>query len=246
MKEVSASVGSVKIWSNRWTIFVHIVVWFNGAEAGELEPVFAEELAEVCIWVSVFTCLWPGLTIIFVEEVNHVDIPRSPFGSIDFQTIEEAASLPNGRDEGTTHPWDAIMPSTLVDHIIFFRHSHGIMDCHILFVSFLNKLWHVESISSKFLVDWLCEHHAGVVWVHWLEHSETNWYEVFWQNAWQVVFRSIDPRINEVVIPIRGSLLLVEPFDCSSLVEFLSHFFAERHVSNVEITCFGIFHPLTE
>lgn len=133
---------------------VHVSVWLDGAEAWEGEPILTTQLAEVNVGVSILALLWSLFRVIFVEEINLVDIFGAPLDSINW-IIEEAGRLPHSRDKSTAHHGLAVVPLTRVLPAIFLYDSHCIFKRHVPVSGFDHKFSDVLSLSAKMLVDGL-------------------------------------------------------------------------------------------
>lgn len=197
------------------------------------------------VWIRILACLWTLLSVVFIEEVNLVNVLRTPFYRIDWN-IKEAGCFPHGCDKSAAHHGLAIMVLSRVLPTILLDDCHGIRQGHISFARFHSELSDVESLRAKMEIDCLGEENICSVLIKFFKNWENNWNQCLWQYPRPVVIWCIDPAVQEVVIAIRKSLNFMEVLNGCSFVEFFSHLLAKRQMSHMKIAVLGILHPLFE
>ena len=79
-----------------------------------------------------------------------------------------------------------------------------------------------------------------------VENAKNDWDKLLGKERRPVVFSSINPSEEEVVISVRSAFCFKEEFLGSSLIKFSSRFCTQGHMNNMEISVFSILNPVAE
>ena len=76
------------------------------------------------------------------------------------------------------------------------------------------------------------------------EHREQNWDKIEWKERWKVVGRSVNPAIEDVMVTVWESFVLLEPGCGSGSVKFLGTFLTKWKPDDVKAGFLGLLDPL--
>ena len=77
-----------------------------------------------------------------------------------------------------------------------------------------------------------------------LKKRKDNRDDVLREKLWEVLFGSVDPRVEEVVIAVRETFSAPEEFSGGSLIKLGSFFITKRHMNHMEIAVLSHSNPL--
>jgi len=89
---VSATIRSIKVRGNRFTVVVHVRIWFKRVVAGERHSVLAKKLTPGSVWVCLDALL--RFLVVAVEELDLVDVFRRPLVCVDVIVAKKTSGLP--------------------------------------------------------------------------------------------------------------------------------------------------------
>ena len=208
-------------------VLVHVRVGRNCIEARQLNTILARDLTPLVAGISSLAHLWE--VIVFIEEVELVDVSWQELGTLNFCISKESCSLVHSGNVAAAHVGLTVPRlDSCVQPAILLGYGHHILNLHVHASGDLSNLRDVFAFNSKSFVQSLGEHHISFGRCKFRKELEGDRDELVGHERWPVASSCVYPAINEVVITVGKSFCFKEEVLGGFLIEFLTVFGGQR------------------